>query len=402
MTSRRSRCCASCPTTLRGAARAGRLHGHGLLQPRADRHQDARAWPWPSELEAALRDQRGRSRVRWSGCPASCGNHHTADIGLQGCKVKVNGKIVDGVHVFVGGRGGADPRRRRADPRRLALRRAAGRARPARSLSPRAENERRPRREVPAIRVLRGRRPRRGRSDHREGAAASPRGGGDRARSPDRRELLEHASAEAEIIDAGKAPGRQCPGQSHINWLLVDRAAAAVGSCGSRGRSRRLRPSDRGSRGRARRRYRIRDRAGVSAAMAAAARAGISLTERGRASMLVFATGADQHGTLPALDWEPAGARRGTLASSTWRWARCGPITASAAIARPRCPRAGADRRARGFADERVLAGRLGDIAEQARQAQVTPPALLLVGPTVSAASAPRAAASRTAALASL
>ena len=55
----------------------------------------------------------GRSRpisVRWSGCPASCGNHHTADIGLQGCKVKVDGKIVDGVHVFVGGRGGADPR----------------------------------------------------------------------------------------------------------------------------------------------------------------------------------------------------------------------------------------------------------------------------------------------------
>jgi len=48
--------------------------------------------------------------VRWSGCPASCGNHHTADIGLQGCKVKVDGKIVDGVHVFVGGRGGNDPR----------------------------------------------------------------------------------------------------------------------------------------------------------------------------------------------------------------------------------------------------------------------------------------------------
>jgi len=48
--------------------------------------------------------------VRWSGCPASCGNHHTADVGLQGCKVKVDGKIVDGVHVFVGGRGGKDPR----------------------------------------------------------------------------------------------------------------------------------------------------------------------------------------------------------------------------------------------------------------------------------------------------
>jgi ferredoxin-nitrite reductase len=48
--------------------------------------------------------------VRWSGCPASCGNHHTADVGLQGCKVKVDGKIVDGAHVFVGGRGGAEPR----------------------------------------------------------------------------------------------------------------------------------------------------------------------------------------------------------------------------------------------------------------------------------------------------
>ncbi len=55
----------------------------------------------------------GKSRpiaVRWSGCPAACGNHHTADVGLQGCKVKVDGKIVDGVHVFVGGRGGPEPR----------------------------------------------------------------------------------------------------------------------------------------------------------------------------------------------------------------------------------------------------------------------------------------------------
>lgn len=68
-----------------------------------------RALALAREFEARF----GRSRpisVRWSGCPASCGNHHTADIGLQGCKVKVDGKIVDGVHVFVGGRGGADPR----------------------------------------------------------------------------------------------------------------------------------------------------------------------------------------------------------------------------------------------------------------------------------------------------
>jgi len=62
-------------------------------------------------LAKTLEGHLGRTRpltVRWSGCPASCGNHHTADVGLQGCKVKVNGKIVDGVHVFVGGRGGPD------------------------------------------------------------------------------------------------------------------------------------------------------------------------------------------------------------------------------------------------------------------------------------------------------
>ena len=68
-----------------------------------------RAMALARELEQRIGTTRPIS-VRWSGCPASCANHHTADIGLQGCKVKVNGKIVDGVHVSVGGRGGADPR----------------------------------------------------------------------------------------------------------------------------------------------------------------------------------------------------------------------------------------------------------------------------------------------------
>ena len=68
-----------------------------------------RAMALTRELERRL----GKTRplaVRWSGCPAGCGNHLTADVGLQGCKVKVDGKIVDGVHVFVGGHGGAEPR----------------------------------------------------------------------------------------------------------------------------------------------------------------------------------------------------------------------------------------------------------------------------------------------------
>src|SRR4029434_3861622 len=69
-----------------------------------------RALALAREFESRIETSRPLA-VRWSGCPASCGNHHTADVGLQGCKVKVNGKIVDGVHVFVGGRGGLAPRR---------------------------------------------------------------------------------------------------------------------------------------------------------------------------------------------------------------------------------------------------------------------------------------------------
>jgi ferredoxin-nitrite reductase len=68
-----------------------------------------RAMALTREFERRLGKTRPIS-VRWSGCPAACGNHFTADVGLQGCKVKVNGKIVDGVHVFVGGRGGVEPR----------------------------------------------------------------------------------------------------------------------------------------------------------------------------------------------------------------------------------------------------------------------------------------------------
>ena len=46
--------------------------------------------------------------IHWSGCPAGCGNHLVADIGLLGKKAKVDGQVVDAVDVFVGGRSGPD------------------------------------------------------------------------------------------------------------------------------------------------------------------------------------------------------------------------------------------------------------------------------------------------------
>ncbi len=48
--------------------------------------------------------------IAWSGCPAGCGNHHVADIGLLGSKTRVDGKAVDAVTIFVGGKTGRGAR----------------------------------------------------------------------------------------------------------------------------------------------------------------------------------------------------------------------------------------------------------------------------------------------------
>jgi ferredoxin-nitrite reductase len=47
--------------------------------------------------------------VRWSGCPAGCGNHSVADVGLVGKRVKTDDGIVDAVDVYVGGSSGPRP-----------------------------------------------------------------------------------------------------------------------------------------------------------------------------------------------------------------------------------------------------------------------------------------------------
>jgi nitrite reductase (NADH) large subunit len=44
--------------------------------------------------------------IHWSGCPSGCGNHLMADIGLVGKRARINGRIVDAVDIFVGGRSG--------------------------------------------------------------------------------------------------------------------------------------------------------------------------------------------------------------------------------------------------------------------------------------------------------
>ena len=44
-------------------------------------------------------------RMNWSACPKGCGVNGIADIGFEGCKAKDSeGKRVDGVHIFIGGK----------------------------------------------------------------------------------------------------------------------------------------------------------------------------------------------------------------------------------------------------------------------------------------------------------
>jgi nitrite reductase (NADH) large subunit len=47
--------------------------------------------------------------IHWSGCAAGCGMHSVSTIGLQGCRSRVNGQVVDAAHVSIKGRTGPSP-----------------------------------------------------------------------------------------------------------------------------------------------------------------------------------------------------------------------------------------------------------------------------------------------------
>ena len=67
---------------------------------------------WALKTASALETKLGKTqplRMHWSGCPAGCGNHSVADIGLLGKNIKLNGEVVEAVDVFVGGASGCEP-----------------------------------------------------------------------------------------------------------------------------------------------------------------------------------------------------------------------------------------------------------------------------------------------------
>ena len=202
--------------------------------------------------------------------------------------------------------------------------------------------------------------------------------------------LLDEVSPGATVVDVGKTPGRPCMGQGQINWLLVDWARR-------REHVVRLKGGDPAVFGRLGDEIEAVRSAGiafevipgVTAASAAAARLGISLTRRGSASTLVFAAGTDQSGHhSAALDWDLLARAEGTLVFYM-PVGSLEPITAALTMLGrdPREPAILVERV--GTPGERVIASRLGDIAEEGRAAGVAAPAILVTGPTVAAASVP-------------
>lgn len=70
----------------------------------------ARALPLTRALAEKLKDHKTPLRIAWSGCPAGCANHHLASIGFEGTRTRVDGKVVEAVDVYVGGRSGREPK----------------------------------------------------------------------------------------------------------------------------------------------------------------------------------------------------------------------------------------------------------------------------------------------------
>jgi sulfite reductase (ferredoxin) len=55
------------------------------------------------ELEERLPGFEDHLKIHVTGCPNACGQHWIADLGLEGKKVKVDGKMVDAYYFCVGG-----------------------------------------------------------------------------------------------------------------------------------------------------------------------------------------------------------------------------------------------------------------------------------------------------------
>jgi len=194
--------------------------------------------------------------------------------------------------------------------------------------------------------------------------------------------VLSLASPSAERVYVGKPAGRHHSRQEEVNEVLVRKAREGKQVV-------RLKGGDPFVLGRggeeaaylAERGVPFEVIPGVSSAIAAPLHAGIPLTHRDVASCVVIATGHEAHRDEDRLDWAALSKldtlvflmgvhNLGRIASRLIEHGR-DPATPAALIQMAYWP------------DERVLVATLANIAEEAKRAQLQPPATLVIGEVV-------------------
>lgn len=195
--------------------------------------------------------------------------------------------------------------------------------------------------------------------------------------------MLQFAHADARLISVGKRSGRHSKAQDSINGLLIEAALAGE-------RVVRLKGGDPSIFGRsaeevealARHGVSVRICPGITAASAAAASAGISLTLRGLARKLTFVTAHAREGQTLDLDWRALADPKATLAIYMGK-AAAADISRSLISAGLSADTPAVIVESASLPDERVVFTQLGRLGATVRLADGGGPALLLVGAAV-------------------
>lgn len=194
-------------------------------------------------------------------------------------------------------------------------------------------------------------------------------------------EMLE--GIRAERIDVGKSAGRHKMNQEDINKLLIKKAEegkTVVRLKGGdpflfgRGSEEALALLDKG--------IPVEVVPGVTSAIAAPELAGIPVTHRGITSSLTVVTGHEEPGKDSPLDWAAIAKLGGTLVVLMGVSMLEKNVSALIEGGRnPETPAAIVEKG--GWENQRLVTGTLGNIVSKAREAEIKPPAILVVGEVV-------------------
>ena len=196
-------------------------------------------------------------------------------------------------------------------------------------------------------------------------------------------EVLGWAAEGAEMIDVGKLPGRHKLSQEEINDLLVEKAREGKVVV-------RLKGGDPFVFGRGGEEGLALAAAGipfevvpgVTSAISVPAGAGIPVTHRGVATAFTVVTGHEEPGKDDELDWEALARVCGTIVvlMGVSRLAD----NVSALLRGGRSPKTPAALIEKGWSpEERLVVASLGEIVDEAKEAEVESPAILVVGDVV-------------------